>query len=561
MCWLFRWNSKKLTPEENYSLTLDERILLQWIAKTLSIPMKNLEKDPNFLQHGRRSAFHMLVAHPTLHVNHDKNKDRETTHEAMNLLVRLGADVNARDALGETPLQLLVYSMYRNDGEYQTMTLYVISILLEYGVEAGVKDRVGMDTLHSLVNLRLGEDNPVFTQKLARIVIWLFDHGVHPAAKDDSGWTALHRLVNTITADNKEGKLTIARLILNHGVDLGAQDRFGKTALHRVLCEHLTSRNKESKLAMVKLLFEYGANLSAQDDRGLSVLHYLVMLQDGEGWRANIDIIKWLLENGANPKVQDHNGWTPLHRLIIWLNKNNHRDRNNGDRNNEERTLEVMDWLLKYGANLSAKDNNGWSALHHLVDVPERGMEKDHPKGKLTVIRWLLEHGANPKVQDDTGWSVFYRLVDGVTLDNLETSMAVASMLLEHGAGINEQNSRTGKTILHFLVGRIGILNEEASLQFLTMLLAQPGVDPNIQDESGETVLNCFANRAMAWRQFQDANTTTWKGIDILLQHGADPTIANKIGTLPLDYFNGRDSFIATAVFLLARSTMVPGVL
>lgn len=61
---------------------------------------------------------------------------------------------------------------------------------------------------------------------------------------------------------------------------------------------------------------------------------------------AYTNIIKMLLESGANAKIKDHNGWTALHEAVLALNNQ-----------------EVIELLLKYGAEINAKTNDGHTPL------------------------------------------------------------------------------------------------------------------------------------------------------------------------------------------------------
>jgi len=97
----------------------------------------------------------------------------------------------------------------------------------------------------------------------------------------------------------------------------------------------------ENKIDFIKELLSYeGIDLNIQDNNGYSALHFAV--QNG-----NLDVVSLLLENKADIDVQDNWGNTPL-----WRSVNNYPD-----------NREIINILIKYGANPEIKNNSGISAM------------------------------------------------------------------------------------------------------------------------------------------------------------------------------------------------------
>ena len=62
--------------------------------------------------------------------------------------------------------------------------------------------------------------------------------------------------------------------------------------------------------------------------------------------------------------------------------------------------LEIVKFLVESGADVNAKDNEGWNSL----------MEASY-EGHLKVIKYLIENGkVNVNAKDDDGWTALIRL-------------------------------------------------------------------------------------------------------------------------------------------------------
>jgi len=117
-----------------------------------------------------------------------------------------------------------------------------------------------------------------------------------------------------------------------------------------------------------------------------------------------------------------------------------------------------------------------------------------------------------------------------------------------------------GYTPLHRLIGTVNkkdIVSHEVMLSLLTKLVVEIGVDLNVRDKAGRTALHHLAKKATKASVIR--NLPVWKALNILLQHGADPTIRDKRGNLPLDYCNTNAMPVdTTTLFLFVQSMMLP---
>ena len=92
--------------------------------------------------------------------------------------------------------------------------------------------------------------------------------------------------------------------------------------------------------------------------------------------------------------------------------------------------LEIVKFLVESGADVNAKDKEGWSVL----------MEASY-EGHLKVIKYLIENGkVNVNAKDDDGWTALMRA-------SWRGYFEIVKYLVEKGADINIKNNN-GKTAL-----------------------------------------------------------------------------------------------------------------
>jgi ankyrin repeat protein len=245
----------------------------------------------------------------------------------------------------------------------------------------------------------------------------LLDQGVDANAKDKDGVTALWKVALGDHGEKSRANVKVAKLLLDKGADPNVKDKIGRTALMwasvngqvdfvRLLLDKGADANDRNSLPkaaqhleVVKLLLEKGADANAKDSTGNTALT--------NATRANqAHVAKYLLDNNADPNEPDGLGWTPL-MLMCSVNSGN---------------ITMVKLLLERGANINARTPSGRTALMQAAakgyrlkgrgDGPEDrtiwpvGPPWDrHPE----VVKLLLEKGAEVNAKDSDGWTALKR--------------------------------------------------------------------------------------------------------------------------------------------------------
>jgi len=255
-----------------------------------------------------------------------KNPDGETAlHEAIccgepdhnieaivRRLIKKGADVNARDNGGWTPLYKACWGG-DNDSKYNTITLLIksgadvnasiywifetplqqaahrasvltVKALLKNGANVNAQDIYGSSTLHTAI-FYSRED----------IVRCLIEYGADANIKDKFGLTPLHSFASHLIPNFFIGRM----LIENGGADVNANSKWQGTPLHIA-----ASRSTSITSAF---LIENGANARAVDCFGSTPLHCAV-----KGRTCRELVINFFLRIGADISVRDKYGDTPV---------------------------------------------------------------------------------------------------------------------------------------------------------------------------------------------------------------------------------------------------------
>jgi len=190
-------------------------------------------------------------------------------------LLAAGADVNAEDCIGRTPLFVL-------------SSAAVGELLLAKGADINHRDIYGRTALHTAA----GDED----ERNTLYIKFLLEKGIPVDARDKDGGTPL---MNAIGCRDLE----IITLLLDNGADVNATGNFSVTPLTSVARSR--PEDEDDGTAIVKLLLARGASVNAEEDGMFSPLHSACS-------SGNAEIVKLLLAAGAKVNATDQDGQTPL---------------------------------------------------------------------------------------------------------------------------------------------------------------------------------------------------------------------------------------------------------
>jgi ankyrin repeat protein len=140
-------------------------------------------------------------------------------------------------------------------------------------------------------------------------------------------------------------------------------------------------------------------------------------------------------------------------------------------RRSEGSHAKLVQLLLEHGADVSARDGEGATALHNA------SLMRD-----LEVARMLLNHGADVNATDKWGWTALHRVLEAEDHSD-EIHFSVAQLLVDHGADVNARTQdRDRRTPLH-------LASCSAHLKSVRMLLDH-GASIEAKDNYGWTPLH-----------------------------------------------------------------------
>jgi ankyrin repeat protein len=463
-------------------------------------------------------------------------------------LIRAGADVNAAQGDGTTPLH---WATYKIDAA-------LAKLLLEHGAKPDVVNNYGSSPLAEAV--KTGATG---------LVELLLDAGADAEAPNQDGQTALMLAA-------RAGALDVAELLVRHGADVNAREAWrGQTALMWAadanfpeLAEFLLANGADVHVRA--LANDWEAQITSEPRAqyrptgGLTPLLYAArsgctgcaqaMLEAGvdidqpnpdgvtplmvaiDNFR--FDTAKVLLERGANPHSWDWWGRTPLY---VAVDMNSYNSRFGAEAASMGTTaIDIVRMLLDAGVNPNSQLN-----MHR----PSRG-------GNIgRFVDDLLTTGATPLLRAAIGHDVeaVRLLLEHGALVDLPNVMGVTPFMGAAGMGVSVRDRR------------LNLGNDVETRVIATLeLLRAAGADVNarVTDIDGRTAriarISTMSEREGQTALYGAVKFGWTRVVKYLLEHGAQVDVVDMLGKSPLDVAlgtaGGRDNTVSEEIAEILRT-------
>ena|GEM_PF-4287420 len=280
-------------------------------------------------------------------------------------LIENGADVNAQDAMGMTPL------MHNRSALFEMMEL-----LLENGADPTHMDKDGCSLFMHMVQWH----------KLSKSIMyqrpnWMLRNELG-GKRPDPFKTIKFLLENegNVTAQDKKGRTSLmlalaignwetAELLLDNGAAASGIDKEGNSTLLHI--NHLVFGFPSTEL--VNRLIGLGAEINAQNKFGETALHMFL-------FQYEFELVELAVNHGADLNLQDTWKRTPLLSFMERSSRLDVRD----DPGFLEKKHNIIRFLLENSAEVNVRDECGKTALFYANKTPR----------DRTTIKLLEEYGA-----------------------------------------------------------------------------------------------------------------------------------------------------------------------
>lgn len=308
--------------------------------------------------------------------------------------------------------------------------------------------------------------------------LWLIENRADITLQNNNHKTALYLAIE------KRNREIIKKILDMNEIDLESRDMDGRTLLQNIVVD---GHNE-----MAKVLIKHGANVNNIDNKNRNLVYDALSYGDHS-------FIQYILKlDNLDLNYIDEDGNSIMHHTEVLK----HDD--------------IATKLLEAGADPTLKNKDGES---YLLNTALRGEEAEH------IIDVALEHGADvnsPTANENTILMELIALSSSLSVDEKDrraSLLRTSRKMLKHGGNINaiEKNNETG------LFNAIRLCDYD-----LVSFLLAGGIDPNVVNDSGDTVLNLLIFEGI-------------KELDILLLligYGINPNIKNYHGKTIYEILN-----------------------
>ena len=326
----------------------------------------------------------------------------DCSEEHVQLLMKLGGDINALNYDHKTPLMIALEKRSP-----------LTSVLISSITNLEDLDLTKLPTMSQAISKGYLEFAQVL-HKLGKSVLFKDEDGnniLHLAMQQTNievpKWllslNGVKNLINAFNHNQKsplllaiENKSPMASILMDNVVNI-------KKDLDLTKLPTISKAISGGHVGYLQLLHNLGKNVLIKDDDGNNILH-LAVKQD------NVEVPKWLLSlKGVKSLINDtnHQSLTPIHEAVKNSNlkaikllikhgaKVNSKNESNVTPLHSaamKTNIEIVEILIKNGAKINAQDKNGYTPMHCAA-----------MKVQVDIIRLLWKHGGDTNIKDKSG--------------------------------------------------------------------------------------------------------------------------------------------------------------
>jgi ankyrin repeat protein len=320
----------------------------------------------------------------------------------------VNAKYEAKYGGGITPLHVAV--------RYGTPQM--VRLLIANGADIDARDNNGKTPLFdSMSEMRIGPEGTALPHNAKEKSLILIENGANVKTKIKIyGITLLHK-----AAEN--GWYDVSEILIEKGVKVNAKSKYGGTAMHYAI--QGAPGAHEGNIDIVKLLIAKGANVNSKTSWGWirgnwTPLHMAVEF----GGRKNDNIVEFLIANGAQVNARDTFGNTPLHILA----------KSQGKYSSEKAKI-----LIEHGAKVNIENSEYVTDFHKNILGQEKLRKSWHTPLALAIendnvdlAELLKKHGAVEDVPNGLIKSIFEPFIDPFRSSQRGDHLDIFPRLLSH---------------------------------------------------------------------------------------------------------------------------------
>jgi ankyrin repeat protein len=246
--------------------------------------------------------------------------------------------------------------------------------------------------------------------------------------KDNFGVTPVSRAVENCHDE-------VVKYLVERGVDLNIADQEGRAPLH-ILAQRDVENDHDAYDELIRLFLSHGADIEIKTTKGHTPLMFAILLS------GRVTPTRVLIRNGASLEACNQDGEFPLH-LAASMKENglelakllldagvpvDIRTRAEGVLNSTTplffaETASILQLLIDRGANITARNDGGYTAIHWVVDRDKA----EHTSETDKMVRLLIDAGAEVNARTTTD-------ITPLHLAAYNGYFTAVEMLLTHGA-------------------------------------------------------------------------------------------------------------------------------